>query len=172
MPLVAKRSFAPQGMPCNGPRYFPALISRSASFACERANSSVSVTMQLSFGPNFFRRPRYILVNSTGETLRVRTNAASLVNGAKARSSSELNFGTSTLLSRNLAGLRSNFLPGSAGTSFTNARRLRLLASGSVGGFLFLDSEFFIVVCCSCLVDPPDTEIVWKSYPQRHRRGM
>ena len=28
MPLVASRSFAPHGMPCSGPRYLPALISR------------------------------------------------------------------------------------------------------------------------------------------------
>src|SRR5258705_5259199 len=39
-----------------------------------------------------------------------------------------------------------------AGTSFTNARRSTLLAPGSVGGFLFFDSEFFIMVCCSCLL--------------------
>ena len=34
MPLVANRSFAPHGRPCSGPRYLPALISRSASAAC------------------------------------------------------------------------------------------------------------------------------------------
>ena len=28
MPLVASRSFAPHGMPCSGPVYLPALISR------------------------------------------------------------------------------------------------------------------------------------------------
>ena len=30
MPAVSSRSFAPQGMPCNGPRYLPAAISSSA----------------------------------------------------------------------------------------------------------------------------------------------
>ena len=33
-PLTARRSFAPHGNPCSGPRYFPAAISRSASLAC------------------------------------------------------------------------------------------------------------------------------------------
>ena len=42
------RSFAPQGMPCSGPRYRPAAISRSARSACLSARSSVSVTTQLS----------------------------------------------------------------------------------------------------------------------------
>ena len=44
MPLVAKRSFAPHGIPCSGPRYLPLLISRSACAAWARASSSVSVT--------------------------------------------------------------------------------------------------------------------------------
>ena len=30
MPAVSSRSFTPYGMPCSGPRYFPAAISRSA----------------------------------------------------------------------------------------------------------------------------------------------
>src|SRR6185503_15200206 len=58
-----------------------------------------------------------------------------------------------------------------AGTSFTNVRRPTLLAPGSVGGFLFFDSEFFIVVFGSCLVDSSDTETV-ETPGQRQRRGM
>src|SRR5215469_10833329 len=49
-PLTASRSLAPQGMPCNSPRYFPAAISRSASLACACARSSVSVMTNLSCG--------------------------------------------------------------------------------------------------------------------------
>src|SRR5581483_3339717 len=115
IPLVANKSFTPQGMPCSGPRYLPRLISCSASSACLSASSSVSVTTQSSFGPYFFSRPRYILVSSTGETFFVRTSSESCVTVQKARSSSELYFGTSTLLSLSLPGLTLNFLPGGAG---------------------------------------------------------
>ena len=34
MPAVSSRSFTPYGMPCSGPRYLPAAISRSAARAC------------------------------------------------------------------------------------------------------------------------------------------
>src|SRR5437899_4534062 len=47
-PLTASRSFAPQGSPCSGPRYFPAAISPSASLAFALARPSVSVIMNLS----------------------------------------------------------------------------------------------------------------------------
>ena len=36
MPLVSKRSFTPNGMPCSGPRYLPGLISLSAAAACSQ----------------------------------------------------------------------------------------------------------------------------------------
>ncbi len=49
-PFTASKSFAPHGMPCSGPRYFPAAISRSASFACARARSSVKVMTKCSTG--------------------------------------------------------------------------------------------------------------------------
>jgi hypothetical protein len=42
-PAVSTRSFAPHGMPCSGPRYFPAAISASASFAIARPWSRNSV---------------------------------------------------------------------------------------------------------------------------------
>ena len=48
IPLVSNRSFTPNGMPCSGPRYLPALISLSAAAACASASSSVSVTTQWS----------------------------------------------------------------------------------------------------------------------------
>ena len=51
MPLVAKRSLAPQGMPCSGPVYLPARISLSACAAWASASSSVSVTTQLQLRP-------------------------------------------------------------------------------------------------------------------------
>src|SRR5882724_3600694 len=43
MPAVSSRSLAPQGMPCSGPRYFPAAISASGRFACSSARSRVGV---------------------------------------------------------------------------------------------------------------------------------
>src|SRR3984893_18209832 len=49
-PFTASKSFAPHGRPCSGPRYLPAAISRSASLACARARSSVSVTVNFSVG--------------------------------------------------------------------------------------------------------------------------
>src|SRR2546423_1777268 len=49
-PFTAHRSFAPQGMPCSGPRYRPAAIARSASLAWCLASSSVMVTTQVSLG--------------------------------------------------------------------------------------------------------------------------
>ena len=52
MPAVSSRSFTPYGMPCSGPRYFPAAISASACFACASAASFVSVMTQRSFGSN------------------------------------------------------------------------------------------------------------------------
>src|SRR3982750_925577 len=87
MPLVANRSFAPQGMPCRGPLYFPARISRSACAACASARSSVTVTTQFSLGPYFFNRARYILVSSVEDTSRRCINGASDVIGRNARSS-------------------------------------------------------------------------------------
>jgi hypothetical protein len=47
-PAVSTRSFAPQGMPWSGPRYFPAAISASLSFASARAASRTSVMTLLS----------------------------------------------------------------------------------------------------------------------------
>src|SRR5712671_543306 len=76
-PFTASKSFAPQGSPCSGPRYFPAAISRSASFACANARSSVSVITKCSSGSYRFKRARYIWVRSVEETLRVRTSSAS-----------------------------------------------------------------------------------------------
>src|SRR5262245_20841483 len=58
VPFTAKRSFTPQGMPCKGPRYFPALISASAAAASARPCSSMIVTAQKSVGFNFLRRSR------------------------------------------------------------------------------------------------------------------
>src|SRR5262245_37966047 len=47
-PFTASKSFAPQGMPCSGPRYRPASISRSAAFAWASARSVVRVIANLS----------------------------------------------------------------------------------------------------------------------------
>src|SRR5205085_9397581 len=49
-PLTASRSFAPHGIPCSGPRYLPAAISRSASLAFARARSSARVITNLRVG--------------------------------------------------------------------------------------------------------------------------
>src|SRR2546430_17249157 len=40
MPAVSRRSFPPQGMPCSGPRYFPAGDSLSALFGLGRGGSA------------------------------------------------------------------------------------------------------------------------------------
>src|SRR5579864_6932769 len=58
MPAVSSKSLPPQGMPCSGPRYFPAVISSSACFACFSANSRVSVITQCSLGSNSSSRFR------------------------------------------------------------------------------------------------------------------
>src|SRR6266851_400528 len=76
-PLTASRSFAPQGKPCSGPRYFPAAISASAFLACANARSSVSVTTNFNVGSYFFKRPRYISVSASDDTFFVRTSSAS-----------------------------------------------------------------------------------------------
>src|SRR5688572_11939123 len=93
MPLVAKRSLAPHGMPWSGPLYRPPLVSLSAWAACASARSSVNVTTQLSAGPCFFSRARYIRVSSVDETSRFRTIGASAVTGRNARSSTDVRRG-------------------------------------------------------------------------------
>src|SRR3954466_12721060 len=79
IPLVSNRSLTPNGMPCSGPRYLPALISLSAAAACARARSSVSVTTQWSRSPYFFRRDRYMLVRSAEVMRRLSSSPASTV---------------------------------------------------------------------------------------------
>src|SRR5688500_20018737 len=82
-------------MPCSGPRYRPAAISRSAASACLRARSVVGVTTHLRAGSYFASRSRYSLVSSTDDTARVRTSCDREVSGRKARSSELLGlFGT------------------------------------------------------------------------------
>src|SRR6202162_554880 len=46
IPAGSSRSLQPHGMPCSGPRYFPAAISASARFAWLSARSDVSVITQ------------------------------------------------------------------------------------------------------------------------------
>src|SRR3954467_5286105 len=87
IPLVSNRSLTPNGTPCSGPRYLPALISLSAAAACASARSSVNVTTQCSWSPYFFSRARHIFVRSVDETLLLSTSAASVVTGSKASSS-------------------------------------------------------------------------------------
>src|ERR1039457_4500926 len=58
MPAVSSRSLPPQGIPCNGPRYLPELISWSACLACVSASSRVSVITQRSFGLKRISRSR------------------------------------------------------------------------------------------------------------------
>src|SRR6185503_10301601 len=58
VPLTAKRSFTPHGMPCSGPRYFPALSSASIAAASARPCSSMIVTAQSSVGLSRLRRSR------------------------------------------------------------------------------------------------------------------
>src|SRR6266536_522078 len=54
------------------------------------------------FGPKRFKRARYILVSSVEESFRVRINSASSGTVTKARSSTDLNCGATTLPNRNL----------------------------------------------------------------------
>src|SRR5882762_5694509 len=76
-PFVANKSFAPHGIPCSGPRYFPAAISSSALFACASARSSVNVTTNLKVASYFFSRAKYICVNASDEIFFVRIHSAS-----------------------------------------------------------------------------------------------
>src|SRR5205807_9592786 len=111
------KSLAPQGMPCSGPRYLPRLRSLSADCACFIAKSSVSVTTQRSFGAYFFKRARYIFVNSTDETFFVRISSDSCGTVANARSLTDLYWAGSFLLNVNVnfAGARLICEPRSAG---------------------------------------------------------
>ena len=76
-PLTLSRSFAPQGMPCSGPRYLPAAISRSAAAACARARSSSEVISRCSTGSRRLVRARYSFVSSTEVMVRMRSSSAS-----------------------------------------------------------------------------------------------
>src|SRR3984957_11382803 len=52
IPAVSNKSFAPQGIPCKGPRYLPAAISASALVACANASSRVNVITHRNFPLN------------------------------------------------------------------------------------------------------------------------
>ena len=72
IPLVASKSFGAYGIPCNGPRYRPLWISRSASRARSNACSAVTVMNAFSFGFKASIRARYVSTTSTGDTSCVR----------------------------------------------------------------------------------------------------
>src|SRR5579859_1257145 len=115
-PFTAHRSFAPQGIPCRGPRYRPAAISLSALLAWRFARSSVIVTAHVSFGLYLLRRSRYISVSSMDFTCLVRTISASCVTGQKAKSSRFLGRLTrGGMLLRKGFFERSIFMPGTTG---------------------------------------------------------
>src|SRR3954453_15933522 len=82
IPLVSNRSLTPNGTPCSGPRYLPALISLSAAAAWASASSSVSVATQWRLSPYFLRRARYILVRSVDDTRRLSSSVARTVTGS------------------------------------------------------------------------------------------
>ena len=88
MPLVSIKSFAPQGMPCSGPRYLPCFSSRSSCCACARARSAQSVITQCNLGSSRCRRASDISVSSAQLTCCERISAASVGMSAYARSSS------------------------------------------------------------------------------------
>ena len=79
------------------------------------ASSSVSVTTQLSFGPYFFNRARYIFVNSVEVIRRVLTSSLTESTTRMPTPLAALNLITSGLLNLNFAGLTLNLRPGSAG---------------------------------------------------------
>src|SRR5439155_17065564 len=58
IPVVSSKSFPPQGIPCDGPRYFPAAISTSAFLARIVACSRASVITQRNVGLNCSSRFR------------------------------------------------------------------------------------------------------------------
>ena len=65
MPLVAKRSFAPHGMPCSGPRYLPAFQLRGPPWRPARARDPRSASRRSAAARrSASRRSRYILVRS------------------------------------------------------------------------------------------------------------
>ncbi len=119
-PFTARRSFAPHGKPCSGPRYFPAAISASAFLACARARSSVSVTTNFKTGSYLFKRPKYISVSAKDETLFIRTSSANCRALANAKSSRLLGaFAGAVFPALEIRkGFRSvsNCIPGSAGS--------------------------------------------------------
>src|SRR5688572_9625455 len=78
-PAVSNKSFSPIGMPCSGPRSLARWTSASASRACARADSVVTVMYAFSDGLSCSIRARQALVNSTGETFFRRTSAAASV---------------------------------------------------------------------------------------------
>jgi hypothetical protein len=64
----------------------------SASAACSKARSAVSVTTQFSAGSCFSRRARYIFVSSVEVTCLAARSAESVVTGSNARSPTDANF--------------------------------------------------------------------------------
>src|SRR5215510_7800191 len=81
-PAVSIRSFKPIGMPCNGQRQLPALISASAARAWARALSFMTVIKALILGLSCSIRSRQALMSSTGEICfrRSRSEASAIVN--------------------------------------------------------------------------------------------
>ncbi len=78
-------SFAVNGTPCSGPMSPPAMTAASAAFAADSAPSA-TVTMALTLGSTAAMRSRCACTTSTGETCRVRINAASWVASEKTMS--------------------------------------------------------------------------------------
>ena len=103
-------------MPCNKPRYFPALISASARWACSMANASVSVMTQCKVGSYFFKRSRKKRVNSKELICLLLINSASSRTLYQAKSSrllGKVTFGD--LPKFTLSGPEGMFIPGSTG---------------------------------------------------------
>src|SRR5437867_5745341 len=88
MPAVSRRSFAPYGMPCSGPRSFPRRSSASARRACASASWRVSAARALYVGPCLASRSRSARVSSSEETERRRRRRPSVGMSAKNGSAS------------------------------------------------------------------------------------
>src|SRR6185503_5975406 len=79
-PAVSIRSFTPTGMPCSGPRWRPATISRSASRASARtASGGTRVVNAFRLGSMAAIRSRIASARSTGEIARRPSSSAASV---------------------------------------------------------------------------------------------
>ena len=85
-PFVTNKSFTATGMPCNGPRYRPALIAAAARSDACLAVSAITVIYALSCVSRWRIRSSASSVSPTGETSPASMRDATSAMVAKVRS--------------------------------------------------------------------------------------